>query len=68
MSHADEIDKALIVEPPIRYLPRGRSGGKRIAWIDGFVAVNTLIDQRLKHRLRLRASECPFCSYSQSRV
>lgn len=35
-----------IVELPISYSPRTHAEGKKIAWIDGFVAVYTLVKQR----------------------
>lgn len=37
-----------VVELPIGYNPRSRAQGKKISWRDGFSAVYTLIDQRLK--------------------
>jgi glycosyltransferase involved in cell wall biosynthesis len=37
-----------IVELPIGYNPRSRAEGKKISWRDGFAAVYTLVDQRLK--------------------
>ena len=36
-----------IVERPISYKPRTHAEGKKIAWIDGFIAVYTLAKQRL---------------------
>jgi glycosyltransferase involved in cell wall biosynthesis len=35
-----------IVEIPIRYIPRGRTEGKKIYWMDGFVSLYTLIKYR----------------------
>jgi glycosyltransferase involved in cell wall biosynthesis len=37
-----------IVELPIGYNPRSHAEGKKISWRDGFAAVYTLVDQRLK--------------------
>ncbi len=36
-----------IVELPIGYNPRSRNEGKKISWRDGFVAVQTLLSQRI---------------------
>lgn len=36
-----------IVELPISYKPRTHAEGKKIAWVDGFIAVYTLAKQRL---------------------
>ncbi len=36
-----------IVELPISYNPRTHAEGKKIAWVDGFIAVYTLAKQRL---------------------
>jgi hypothetical protein len=36
------------VELPIGYRPRSHADGKKISWRDGFTAVYTLVDQRLK--------------------
>jgi glycosyltransferase involved in cell wall biosynthesis len=37
-----------IVELPIDYRPRTRADGKKLSWRDGFAALVTLVDQRLK--------------------
>ena len=37
-----------IVELPIGYSPRTAQDGKKISWRDGFAAIYTLLDQRLK--------------------
>ncbi len=37
-----------IVELPISYKPRTHAEGKKIAWVDGFIAVYTLAKQRLQ--------------------
>jgi dolichol-phosphate mannosyltransferase len=37
-----------IVELPIGYKPRSSDEGKKISWRDGFAAIYTLVDQRLK--------------------
>lgn len=37
-----------IREIPIRYIPRGRTEGKKIYWMDGFVSLWTLIKYRFK--------------------
>jgi glycosyltransferase involved in cell wall biosynthesis len=36
-----------VVEKPIGYTPRGHDEGKKISWKDGFVAVYTLLNQKL---------------------
>ena len=36
-----------VVEKPIGYSPRGHDEGKKISWKDGFVAVYTLVNQKL---------------------
>ena len=35
-----------ITEIPITYIPRGRSEGKKVYWMDGFVSLWTLIKYR----------------------
>jgi dolichol-phosphate mannosyltransferase len=37
-----------VVEKPIGYTPRGHDEGKKINWKDGFVAVYTLINQKMR--------------------
>jgi len=37
-----------LVELPIGYRPRGHDEGKKISWKDGFAAIYTLVNQRIK--------------------
>lgn len=37
----------LIASIPVRYVPRGLAQGKKIRWVDGFIAVYTLLYYRL---------------------
>ncbi|HSQ66927.1 MAG TPA: glycosyltransferase family 2 protein [Polyangiaceae bacterium] len=44
-----------IVEVPVRYRARDGTGGKKVRWPDGFIAMRVLLEQRLRGGWRLRA-------------